>query len=222
MRFILFSILGTALVAAIIWLGAIDTDNNDFQAFQTPITTTTTSTTTTTTPTTTVLSPKTPVGTLPEIKIEGAVTLDNFSSISTVGLDTVTFGMTVNAAQKAAGTRFSPVTPRGECFLAIPNRGPDGITFWIIENTVERVDVENELIRTRSGVGIGDTELLINELFGEKIETRVLPNSSEKLLIYVPSDSSDKDFRVVFKSNGRVITKLWSGRLPWVEMTEIC
>ena len=221
MRFILFSILGTALVAAIIWLGAIDTDNNDFQAFQTPITTTTTSTTTTTT-TTTVLSPKTPVGTLPEIKIEGAVTLDNFSSISTVGLDTVTFGMTVNAAQKAAGPRFSPVTPRGECFLAIPDRGPDGITFWIIENTVERVDVENELIRTRSGVGIGDTELLINELFGEKIETRVLPNSSEKLLIYVPSDSSDKDFRVVFKSNGRVITKLWSGRLPWVEMTEIC
>ena len=78
------------------------------------------------------------------------------------------------------------------------------------------------MIKTRSGAGIGDTELLIHELFGEKIETKVLPNSSEKLLIYVPSDLSDKDFRVVFKSDGRLITKLWSGRVPWVEMTQIC
>ncbi|HJL90944.1 MAG TPA: hypothetical protein QGG27_01480, partial [Acidimicrobiales bacterium] len=67
-----------------------------------------------------------------------------------------------------------------------------------------------------------DTESLIYEFFGEKIETKVLPESSEKLLIYVPSDSSDKNFRVVFKSDGRLITKLWSGRLPWVEMTGIC
>ena len=165
---------------------------------------------------------RTPIGTLPKVKIEGEVTLDHSSSISTVGLDAITFGMTINAAQKAAGTRFFPITPRSECFLAIPENGPSGITFWIAENTVERIDIENELIKTRSGAGIGDTELLIHELFGEKIETKVLPNSSEKLLIYVPSDLSDKDFRVVFKSDGRLITKLWSGRVPWVEMTQIC
>ena len=69
-----------------------------------------------------------------------------------------------------------------------------------------------------NNVKIGD----LTPLEHEKIETKILPESSEKLLIYVPSDSSDKNFRVVFKSDGRLITRLWSGRLPWVEMAEIC
>ena len=216
MRFTLFALLGTALVSLIIWFGAIDTDN---KAKELKLTAPTTTMTTTTTTTTTILSP---IGTLPFVEIGGKVSLDYSSSISTVGLDTVTFGMTVKNAQKAAGTRFSPVTARGECFLAVPDEGPKGITFWIVESTVERVDIDNELIRTRSGAGIGDTESLIYELFGEKIETKILPESSEKLLIYVPSDPSDKNFRVVFKSDGRLIKRVWSGRLPWVEMTEIC
>jgi len=221
MRFALFAILGIALVSAIIWFGAIDTDNTakEIQLTASTTTVTTTTVTTTTVTTTTILSP---IGTLPFVEIEGGVNLDYSSSISTVGLDTVTFGMNATNAQKAAGTRFSPVTPRGKCFLAIPDEGPSGITFWIVESTVERIDIDNELIRTRSGAGIGDTESLIYELFGEKIKTKVLPESSEKLLVYVPSDSSDKNFRVVFKSDGRLITKLWSGRLPWVEMTGIC
>ena len=219
MRLTFFVLLGIAMVSSLIWFGAIDTDNQSEELRLTAPTTTTTTTTTTTAVTTTILSP---IGTLPFIEIEGEVNLDYSSSISTVGLDTVTFGMTVKNAQKAAGTRFSPVTPRGECFLAIPDKGPKGITFWIAESTVERIDIDNELIRTRSGAGIGDTESLIYELFGEKIETKILPESSERLLIYVPSDSSDKNFRVVFKSDGRLITRLWSGRLPWVEMAEIC
>ena len=220
MRFTLFAILGIALVGAIVWFGAINTDDNAKEIQLTaPTTTTTTTTTTTSTTTATVLSP---IGTLPFVEIEGGINLDYSSSISTVGLDTVTFGMTINDAQKAAGTRFSPVTPRDKCFLAIPDEGPSGITFWVVESTVERIDIDNELIRTRSGAGIGDTESLIYNLFGEKIETKVIPGSSEKLLVYVPSDSSDKNFRVVFKSDGRLITRLWSGRLPWVEMSEIC
>ena len=156
MRFTLFAILGIALVGAIIWFGAIDTgDNAKEMQLTAPATTTTSTTTTTTTTTTTILSP---IGTLPFVEIEGGVNLNYSSSISTVGLDTVTFGMTATNAQKAAGTRFSPVTPRGKCFLAIPDEGPSGVTFWIVESTVERIDIDNELIRTRSGAGIGDTE----------------------------------------------------------------
>ena len=37
----------------------------------------------------------------------------------------------------------------------------------------DELDIDNELIRTRSGAGIGDTESLIYELFGEKIETKI-------------------------------------------------
>ena len=130
--------------------------------------------------------------------------------------------MNLNEAQKAAGTRFSPITKRDNCFLAIPDNGPEGITFWIVESTVERVDISNDLITTRSGAGIGNSEDQIYKLFGEKIETKLLPGSSQKLLIYVPDDKSDQSFRVIFLSNGKKIIKFWSGRLPWVELSNIC
>ena len=113
--------------------------------------------------------PPEPLGTLAPVEGLGVPTLNAASSVSTVGIDRVMFGMTLHDAQVAAGSQFTPITPVGHCFLVVPEAGQAGLTFWVVAGTVERVDVDTRTITTRSGAGIGDTEERIRELFGERI-----------------------------------------------------
>ncbi|SVB14115.1 uncharacterized protein METZ01_LOCUS166969, partial [marine metagenome] len=122
-----------------------------------------------------------PLGTLAPIEGLGVPTLDASSSVSTVGIDRVMFGMTLHDAQVAAGSQFTPITPVGHCFLVVPEAGQAGLTFWVVSGTVERVDVDTRTITTRSGAGIGNTEERIRELFGERIHTTTLPDGSGNL-----------------------------------------
>ena len=158
-----------------------------------------------------------PLGTLAPIEGLGVPTLDASSSVSTVGIDRVMFGMTLHDAQMAAGSQFTPITPGGHCFLVVPEAGQAGLTFWVVSGTVERVDVDTRTITTRSGAGIGDTEDRIREMFGDRIHTTTLPDGSGNLLAYVPKDVADATYRVMFLSNGLQITRMWAGRLPWAE-----
>ncbi len=161
--------------------------------------------------------PTEPMGTLAPVEGLGVPTLNAASSVSTVGIDRVMFGMTLHDAQVAAGSQFTPITPVGHCFLVVPEAGQAGLTFWVVAGTVERVDVDTRTITTRSGAGIGDTEDRIRELFGERIHTTALPDGSGNLLAYVPKDVADATYRVMFLSNGLQITRVWAGRLPWAE-----
>ncbi len=161
--------------------------------------------------------PTLPLGTLAPIEGLGVPTLDAASSVSTVGIDRVMFGMTLHDAQVAAGSRFTPITPVGHCFLVVPEAGQAGLTFWVVAGTVERVDVDTRTITTRSGAGIGNTEDRIRDLFGERIHTTPLPDGSGNLLAYIPKDVADATYRVMFVSNGIQVTRMWAGRLPWAE-----
>ena len=157
------------------------------------------------------------LGTLPPIDDLGRPTLDATSSVSTVGIDRIMFGMAIYDAQVAAGSRFTPVTTIGHCYLVTPDDGQAGLTFWVVAGTVERVDVDTRTITTRSGAGIGDTEDRIREMFGERIHTTPLPDGSGNLLAYIPKDVADATYRVMFLTNGVQVTRLWAGRLPWAE-----
>ena len=76
--------------------------------------------------------PPRPLGTLAPIDDLGRPTLDATSSVSTVGIDRIMFGMTVHDAQVAAGSRFTPVTGIGHCYLVTPDDGQAGLTFWVV------------------------------------------------------------------------------------------
>ncbi len=210
------SVAGIALVLVtfVLFLGTCSRTEDDTPA---PTTTTSSSTTSTssTTTTTTTLDPAS-LGTLPPVEGIGSPTLGTSSSLTTVGLDTVHFGMTAAVAQRAAGSSFTPVTPRGECFLVTPDEAPEGITFWIVEGTVERVDIDTDEISTRSGGRIGRTEDWIRQAWPDHIQASPLPDGSGNLLAFVPRDESDREFRVMFQTDGEKVVRMWAGRLPWV------
>ena len=152
--------------------------------------TTTTTSTTTPTATTTVTATTTTITTVPPKNPEqfGPPTLSSRSTVSTVGLDTVNFGMTVAQAQKAAGTVLVPAGPTGSCYHVVPRDAPEGIVFLVHEGTIERVDINSGPITTRSGVGVGSPESLVTDVFPDAIERQVRIDGTVDLVL-VPKGS---------------------------------
>ena len=185
--------------------------------------TTTTSTSTTAATTTTVEATTTTITTVPPENPEqfGPPTLSNRSTVSTVGLDEVHFGMTVAAAQRAAGTVLVPAGPTGACYHVVPFDAPEGIVFLVHAGTIERVDINSGPITTRSGVGVGSPESMVTDLFGDRIEREVRVDGTVDL-VFVPSDPGDQNYRVVFNISEGQVRALKSGRLPMVMLDTGC
>ena len=155
-------------------------------------------------------------GTVPTVL--GTPTLVDTSTISTVGLDKVQFGMTFDEAQAAAGTALVTEGPKNNaCFLASPQEGAAGIAFLFSDGTVERVDIAAPPIATRSGAKVGSTEAQITQLYGDQIEVQPRADGQPgNALVFVPRDEADKDFRLVFTTDGTTVTSYRAGRVPQV------
>ncbi len=149
-------------------------------------------------------------------------TLGTNSSLSTVGLDEVTFGLTVNQARRAAGTEFNACEPVSDCYRIIPEVAPEGISFVVSNGTIERVDIVGDSpIRTVSGAGIGTTAERLDELFGERLE-RVDLGGGAVDVIFVPVSENDAQFRVAFTTVDGVVETMRAGRLPLVLEDDPC
>lgn len=184
---------------------------------------TTATTTTTAGPTTTVEATTTTITTVPPDDPDqfGPPTLSAGSSVTTVGLDTVHFGMTVAQAQEAAGTVLVPAGPTGRCYHVVPHDAPEGIVFLVHEGTIERVDINSGPITTRSGVGVGSPESMVTDLFGDSIERQVRVDGTVDL-VFVPKDPGDRNYRVVFNVSEGEVRAFKSGRLPQVMLDTGC
>ncbi len=147
--------------------------------------------------------------------------LGSSSSISTVGLGVVTFGLTVPAAAELSGSSMVACEPVSDCYQVTPAAAPPGISFLVHASTIERVDIVDGPITTRSGIGIGTTAEHLVATFGDQIEREVIDADTVNF-VFVPRDASDADFRVVFTVEDGVVTTYRSGRLPMILQDSPC
>ncbi|MBE9227940.1 hypothetical protein IQ264_21185 [Phormidium sp. LEGE 05292] len=136
-------------------------------------------------------------------------------------------GMTVNQAAQAAGTKLVQIGSGGEeggCLYFQPQREPKGVSFMVINNRIARIDIrENKRITTGKGAKIGDTETRIKSLYPGQIQ--VTPHKyvqNGHYLTFVPKDSVDKNYRLLFETDGTRVTQYRAGKLPEVEFVEGC
>lgn len=135
------------------------------------------------------------------------------SKISTVGLDEIFFGMSADEAAAAAETSWeTDGSTTSSCWIATPINGPVGVEFMVWNGNVERVDITTELITTRSGAGVGSTPGELVELFGDNID-----DTDPGLLVFVPTDEGDAEFRIMFEITNGAVSSYRAGRLPMVE-----
>ena len=153
--------------------------------------------------------------------------LTNQSKVYINGIGAVRVGMTIAEASKAAGTKLireSGYETNLSCFYVKPQGEPKDIGFMVTNGRISRVDVwNNKSITTLSGAKIGDTESRIKSLYPGQIQ--VTPHKYVEGghdLIFIPKDAVDKNYRLLFETDGKRVTRFRSGKLPEVEFVEGC
>lgn len=144
--------------------------------------------------------------------------------LSTAGLGSMFFGMTPDEAGEALPTLWTggPEDGTPRCYLLAPANGPSGVVVTIYNSSIERVDVTNPSITTRSGASVGSTEAQLHELFGERLVVTPYADGSGNSIQYVPVDEQDVDYRVIWETDGTSVTSMRAGRLPAVAPAEPC
>ena len=167
------------------------------------------------------------VSTLTISSVLSQTKLTNQSKVYINGIGAVRVGMTIAEASKAAGTKLireSGYETNLSCFYVKPQGEPKDIGFMVTNGRISRVDVwNNKSITTLSGAKIGDTESRIKSLYPGQIQ--VTPHKYVEGghdLIFIPKDAVDKNYRVLFETDGKRVTRFRSGKLPEVEFVEGC
>lgn len=155
--------------------------------------------------------------------ISGEPAFTGSSKLSTVGLDEVFFGDTVEDAGIKASTDWVGLPTGGaipRCYTVQPSGGPAGLVFTVLDGRIERVDITNAAITTLSGAGVGSTQAQLFDLFGERLEETETETGSE--IMFVPTDADDREFRIIWTLDGVAAATMRAGRVPGVLTSSPC
>jgi hypothetical protein len=131
--------------------------------------------------------------------------------------------MTVGQAARAAGREIVGGPDEDpSCYFVSPEGGPEGVGFMVYERRIARVDIDEGPISTRSGARIGSTEEEIKALFPGQIEVSPHEYVEGHYLELIPRDPDEAEYRVVFETDGKVVTRYRAGKLPAVGFIEGC
>jgi hypothetical protein len=142
--------------------------------------------------------------------------------ITTAGYGPVKIGMSVGDAQRALGAKLVAEGPadNAECHYLRPEPAVEGLWFMISDDRVVRVEVNAPGITTRSGVGVGDSEARVKELFPSVEVTPhkyVAPDGN-----YLTVWTRDRTAAVRFETLQGKVTSYYAGQVPQVEYVEGC
>jgi len=99
---------------------------------------------------------------------------------------------------------------------------PEGVSIMVEGGTIARIDVTKGPVATEEGARIGDSEDRIRQLYGSRLTVSPHAYVDGHYLIVHPEAPADSAFRIVFETDGHVVTQYRSGRLPPVEWVEGC
>jgi hypothetical protein len=89
--------------------------------------------------------------------------------------------------------------------------------------TLERIYINDPAIKTKSGIGIGNSKTNLIAAYGDKIQTEQHKyDQNGSYLYFVPVDNVDKEYRINFNYDGSKIDGYSLGRMPAVMYVEGC
>ena len=143
--------------------------------------------------------------------------------ITSAGYGPAKIGMSVAEASKALGMKLVAEGPvdNPECHYLRPEPAIDGLWFMVSNDRVVRIEVNAPSIKTRSGLGVGDSEAHVKQVLGSAVEVTphkyVAPNGN-----YLTLWTSNHKAAVRFETLQGKVTSFYAGRKPEVEYVEGC
>lgn len=143
-------------------------------------------------------------------------------TVTPTGIGAIRVSMGVEELRRVAGDVTLPAGG-GECAYVHPGSAPPGVSAMLANGQVARIDVDSAGVRTNRGATIGDTEARIEELYAGRLTTT--PHkylAGGHYLTVIPAPPADSARRIVFETEGGVVTRFRAGRLPEVSWVERC
>lgn len=127
-------------------------------------------------------------------------------------------GMTPTDASAAIGLPLIPDDTGAACYQTSIEGDPYSPVFTVRDGTIASIQVFASSQLTRSEIGVGSAEADVNAAYSAQIETQASPdgNAERSLLVFVPSDEADKQFRLVFIIEGGVVTSMYNGLVDFL------
>ena len=154
------------------------------------------------------------------------------SQLAINGIGPIRVGMKVDEASQSAGIKLisngnSGGTDEYQCSYVQPQIELKGISFMVTKGRIARVDISNQRITTIRGAKIGNTEEQIMKLYPGQIKVTPHPYQGRppyngKYLTFVPKDEAEQNYRIIFETNKKLVTRFRSGKLPEVNYIEGC
>lgn len=132
----------------------------------------------------------------------------------------IPLGVAFEDAVAASGGRIGDVEDREGCTMTPLVGGPEGVFLMVVDGRVARVDVRNEGVKTREGAGIGDSEERVQRLYPGAVEVQPHKYTDGHYLVVTPPGASPR--RLIFETDGELVTTYRAGVLPEVSWVEGC
>lgn len=108
------------------------------------------------------------------------------------------------------------------CAYVRAGRLPAGVGVMANNGEVARVDVDSGRVATAEGARVGDSEARIRSLYVGRLSMEPHKYTQGRYLIVTPRAPADSAHRIIFETDGRVVTKYRAGRQPEVRWVEQC
>ena len=138
------------------------------------------------------------------------------------GAGPIRYGMSIADAAAAVGDSIEAPPASDECSYLRLQGMPEGLQFMVERGRIVRGDVISGTLPTAHGARIGMTEHEVQSLYGDALEARPHKyDSAGRYLVLVPGEGGDS-LRLVFETDGQMVTRYRTGVLPAAEYVEGC
>jgi len=143
--------------------------------------------------------------------------------VTTRGIGDIHAGMSLDEANVVAGKTLVIPAKLEECDFVRVRNAPAGLLLMVEKGKISRVDVTDpSTIATTAGARINDSEERIKSLYSGQVAVQPHKYTDGHYLVVTPQDPALKDYRIVFETDGKKVTRYRSGRVPSVEYVEGC
>lgn len=151
-----------------------------------------------------------------------AVATDSWT-VSPRGIGQLSAGMTLDEANAATGNALIIPATLEQCDWVRVKDAPKGLLLMVERGKITRVEIgDSSTIATANGAKVGDTEAQIELLYPGNVEVQPHKYTDGHYLVVTPVDPAEKDYRIVFETDGRKVLRYRSGLVPSVQYVEGC
>lgn len=138
------------------------------------------------------------------------------------GIGPVMIGVPLADVATAIGASPDIPPAERECGYVQATGAPAGVIFMVRDGIIARVDVREAGVLSGEGIGIGATEAEVKARYGAQVTQQPHKYTDGHYLVVRPMSADSATHRLVFVTDGSVVTSMHGGRLPEAEWVEGC